>query len=104
MADDPAPPSTWAKPAVEVHMVAVDGQVNGMPEAVVTTDRILHELDGSSALQGQYRFGSIEVHRNGRSSRQDDVLHITKSHREPRRDWHRPAHTARSSASAEACE
>ncbi|KAI0260351.1 hypothetical protein BC834DRAFT_973492 [Gloeopeniophorella convolvens] len=43
-----APPSAWAKPAVEVNLAAVDGHVSGMPEAVVTAGRILHELDGAS--------------------------------------------------------
>jgi hypothetical protein len=40
-----AAPSAWVKPAVEVDMAVVDGKVTGMPEAVVTTGRILHELD-----------------------------------------------------------
>jgi len=31
-------------------MAAVDGHVTGMPEAVVTAGRILHELDGASVL------------------------------------------------------
>jgi 1-phosphatidylinositol-3-phosphate 5-kinase len=42
------PPSAWAKPAVEVNMAAVGGKVTGMPEAVITAGRILHELDGTS--------------------------------------------------------
>jgi 1-phosphatidylinositol-3-phosphate 5-kinase len=50
MVNNAAPPSAWAKPAVEVSMAAVDGHVTGMPEAVVTAGRILHELDGASVL------------------------------------------------------
>jgi 1-phosphatidylinositol-3-phosphate 5-kinase len=50
MVNNAAPPSAWAKPAVEVNMAAVDGHVTGMPEAVVTAGRILHELDGASVL------------------------------------------------------
>ena len=50
MGNNAAPPSAWAKPAVEVNMAAVDGQVTGMPQAVVTAGRILHELDGASVL------------------------------------------------------
>lgn len=53
MANNGAPPSAWAKPAVEVNMAAVDGQVTGMPEAVVTAGRILHELDGASVLSSR---------------------------------------------------
>jgi 1-phosphatidylinositol-3-phosphate 5-kinase len=48
-----APPSAWAKPAVEVNMAAVDGKVTGMPEAVLTAGRILHELDGASVLSSK---------------------------------------------------
>jgi 1-phosphatidylinositol-3-phosphate 5-kinase len=50
MVNNVAPPSAWAKPAVEVNMAAVDGHVTGMPQAVVTAGRILHELDGASIL------------------------------------------------------
>jgi 1-phosphatidylinositol-3-phosphate 5-kinase len=57
MINNAAPPSAWAKPAVEVSMAAVDGQVTGMPEAVVTAGRILHELDGSSVLSSK---GSVD--------------------------------------------
>ena len=57
MVNNAAPPSAWAKPAVEVSMAAVDGQVTGMPEAVVTAGRILHELDGSSVLSSK---GSVD--------------------------------------------
>ena len=53
MTNSAAPPSAWAKPAVEVNMAAVDGQVTGMPEAVVTAGRILHELDGASVLSSK---------------------------------------------------
>jgi len=53
MANNSAPPSAWAKPAVEVNMAAVDGKVTGMPEAVVTAGRILHELDGASVLSSK---------------------------------------------------
>jgi 1-phosphatidylinositol-3-phosphate 5-kinase len=53
MGNNAAPPSAWAKPAVEVNMAAVDGQVTGMPEAVVTAGRILHELDGASVLSSK---------------------------------------------------
>jgi 1-phosphatidylinositol-3-phosphate 5-kinase len=34
-------------------MTAVDRQVTGMPEAVVTAGRILHELDGASVLSSK---------------------------------------------------
>ena len=57
MVNSAAPPSAWAKPAVEVSMAAVDGQVTGMQEAVVTAGRILHELDGSSTLSSK---GSVD--------------------------------------------
>ena len=61
MVNNAAPPSAWAKPAVEVSMAAVDGQVTvtgmGMPEAVVTAGRILHELDGASVLSSK---GSVD--------------------------------------------
>ena len=59
MVNNSAPPSAWAKPAVEVSMAAVDGQVTGMgmPEAVVTAGRILHELDGASVLSSK---GSVD--------------------------------------------
>ena len=57
MVNNAAPPSAWAKPAVEVNMAAVDGQVTGMPEAVVTAGRILHELDGASVLSSK---GSVD--------------------------------------------
>ena len=57
MVNNAAPPSAWAKPAVEVSMAAVDGQVTGMPEAVITAGRILHELDGASVLSSK---GSID--------------------------------------------
>ena len=53
LANNGAPPSAWAKPAVEVNMAAADGQVTGMPEAVVTAGRILHELDGASVLSSK---------------------------------------------------
>jgi hypothetical protein len=36
MANNTAPPSAWAKPAVKVNMAAVDGQVRGIPEAVAS--------------------------------------------------------------------
>jgi len=57
MANNVAPPSAWAKPAVEVSMAAVDGRVTGMPEAVVTAGRILQELDGASVVSSK---GSID--------------------------------------------
>jgi 1-phosphatidylinositol-3-phosphate 5-kinase len=53
LANNGAPPSAWAKPAVEVNMAAADGHVTGMPEAVVTAGRILHELDGASVLSSK---------------------------------------------------
>ena len=34
-------------------MTAVDGKVTGMPEADVTTGRILHELDGALVLSSK---------------------------------------------------
>jgi len=57
LVNNAAPPSAWAKPAVEVNMAAVDGQVTGMPEAVITAGRILHELDGASVLSSK---GSVD--------------------------------------------
>jgi 1-phosphatidylinositol-3-phosphate 5-kinase len=57
MAINGAPPCAWAKPAVEVNMAAVDGRVTGMPEAVITAGRILHELDGASVPSSK---GSID--------------------------------------------
>ncbi len=75
MTNNAAPPSAWAKPAVEVNMAAVDGQVTGMPEAVVTAGRILHELDGSSVLSSKGStdsaasgFVETNVHRGKASS------------------------------------
>jgi 1-phosphatidylinositol-3-phosphate 5-kinase len=75
MASNSAPPSAWAKPAVEVKMAAVDGQVTGMPEAVVTAGRILHELDGASVLSPKGStdstasgFIEMNVHRGKTSS------------------------------------
>ncbi|KAI0299986.1 hypothetical protein B0F90DRAFT_1810525 [Multifurca ochricompacta] len=70
-----APPSAWAKPAVEVNMAAVDGQVTGLPEAVVTAGRILHELDGASVTSSKgstdsrnSAFVETNVHRGKTSS------------------------------------
>ena len=76
MGNNVAPPSAWAKPAVEVNMAAVDGQVTGMPEAVVTAGRILQELDGASVLSskgsttdsGASEFIETNVHRGNTSS------------------------------------
>ena len=65
-----APPMAWAKPAVEVNVAAVDGQVTGMPEAVVTAGRILHELDASSepSSKSSSSFVETNVHRGKTSS------------------------------------
>jgi 1-phosphatidylinositol-3-phosphate 5-kinase len=56
-------------------MAAVDGQVTGMPEAVVTAGRILHELDGASVLSSKGStdsatsgFVETNVHRGNTSS------------------------------------
>jgi 1-phosphatidylinositol-3-phosphate 5-kinase len=75
MGNNASPPSAWAKPAVEVNMAAVDGQVTGMPEAVVTAGRILHELDGASVLSSKGStdsaasgFVETNVHRGKTSS------------------------------------
>jgi len=75
MTNSGAPPSAWAKPAVEVSMAAVDGQVTGMPEAVVTAGRILQELDGASVLSSKgtidsstSAFVETNVHRGKTSS------------------------------------
>jgi 1-phosphatidylinositol-3-phosphate 5-kinase len=75
MGNNSSPPSAWAKPAVEVNMAAVDGQVTGMPEAVVTAGRILHELDGASVLSSKGStdsaasgFVETNVHRGKTSS------------------------------------
>jgi 1-phosphatidylinositol-3-phosphate 5-kinase len=74
MANSAAPPSAWAKPAVEVNMAAVDGRVTGMPEAVITAGRILHELDGASVLSkgstdsATSAFVETNVHRGKTSS------------------------------------
>jgi 1-phosphatidylinositol-3-phosphate 5-kinase len=75
MTNNTAPPSAWAKSAVEVNMAAVDGQVTGMPEAVVTAGRILQELDGTSVLSSNgstdsaaSAFVESNVHRGKTSS------------------------------------
>ncbi|KAI9453676.1 hypothetical protein F5148DRAFT_459148 [Russula earlei] len=73
LANNAAPPSAWAKPAVEVNLAAVDGQVTGMPEAVVTAGRILHELDGTSVVSSKSSstdsaFVETNVHRGKASS------------------------------------
>jgi 1-phosphatidylinositol-3-phosphate 5-kinase len=75
MTNNAVPPSAWAKPAVEVNMAAVDGHVTGMPEAVVTAGRILHELDASlspsskgSTDSGASGFIETNVHRGKTSS------------------------------------
>jgi 1-phosphatidylinositol-3-phosphate 5-kinase len=71
MANNGAPPLAWAKPAVEVNVAAVDGQVTGMPEAVVTAGRILHELDAASdgvSSQSSSSFVETNVHRGKTSS------------------------------------
>ena len=76
MGNNVAPPSAWAKPAVEVNLAAVDGKVTGMPEAVVTAGRILHELDGASVLSSKgsttesaaSAFVETNVHRGKTSS------------------------------------
>lgn len=75
MGNNASPPSAWAKPAVEVNLAAVDGQVTGMPEAVVTAGRILHELDGASVLSSKTStdsaasgFIETNVHRGKTSS------------------------------------
>ena len=75
MGSNASPPSAWAKPAVEVNLAAVDGQVTGMPEAVVTAGRILHELDGASVLSSKGStdsaasgFVETNVHRGKTSS------------------------------------
>ena len=75
MTNNSAPPSAWAKPAVEVNLASVDGQVTGMPEAVVTAGRILHELDGVSVLSSKGStdsaasgFVETNVHRGKTSS------------------------------------
>lgn len=100
MANDAAPPSASAKPAVEVIMAAV--QVTGMPEAVVTAGRVLHESGRASVLssKGQYRSRNIDVHINEGPMRQHVLHTLTSLVREPRRDWRRP----RGSARAGACE
>ena len=65
-----APPMAWAKPAVEVNVAAVDGQVTGMPQAVVTAGRILHELDAASepSSKSSSSFVETNVHRGKTSS------------------------------------
>ncbi|KAI9439217.1 hypothetical protein H4582DRAFT_2119766 [Lactarius indigo] len=71
MANNGAPPLAWAKPAVEVNVAAVDGQVTGMPEAVVTAGRILHELDAASVVSSKTSnssFVETNVHRGKTSS------------------------------------
>jgi hypothetical protein len=92
MANNAASPSAWAKPAVEVNMAAVDGQVTGMPEAVVPAGRILHELDGASVLsfKGSTDSAASGFHRNERASQQDVLHTLTSLIREPRRDWRCP--------------
>ena len=75
MVNNSAPPMAWAKPAVEVNVAAVDGQVTGMPEAVITAGRILHELDSASLVSSKTRtdstnssFVETNVHRGKTSS------------------------------------
>ncbi|KAH8985256.1 hypothetical protein EDB86DRAFT_3105782 [Lactarius hatsudake] len=71
MVNNGAPPLAWAKPAVEVNVAAVDGQVTGMPEAVVTAGRILHELDAASVASSKTSnsaFVETNVHRGKTSS------------------------------------
>ena len=70
-----SPPSAWAKSAVVASVVAVGWQVVGMPEAVVTAGRILHELNDALVLSSRgstdlAAFGFIEanVHRGKTSS------------------------------------
>ncbi|KAF8264840.1 hypothetical protein EI94DRAFT_1779477 [Lactarius quietus] len=61
MTNSGAPPLAWAKPAVEVNVAAVDGQVTGMPEAVVTAGRILHELDAASDVSSKTSSSFLET-------------------------------------------
>ncbi len=71
MVNNGAPPLAWAKPAVEVNVAAVDGQVTGMPEAVVTAGRILQELDAASVASSKTNnsaFVETNVHRGKTSS------------------------------------
>lgn len=70
MANNGAPPMAWAKPAVEVNVAAVDGEVTGMPSAVVTAGRILHELDAASEVSSKSGSSIVEtnVHRGKTSS------------------------------------
>ena len=75
MVNNGAPPLAWAKPAVEVNVAAVDGQVTGMSEAVITAGRILHELDAASvassktsASSANSAFVETNVHRGKTSS------------------------------------
>ncbi|KAH9028723.1 hypothetical protein EDB84DRAFT_1563020 [Lactarius hengduanensis] len=71
MVNNGAPPLAWAKPAVEVNVAAVDGLVTGMPEAVVTAGRILHELDAASVASSKTNnsaFVETNVHRGKTSS------------------------------------
>jgi len=75
MANSGVPPSAWAKPAVEVNVAPVDGKVTGMPEAVVTAGRILHELDAASVVSSKTgtdstnsAFVETNVHRGKTSS------------------------------------
>ncbi|KAH9172442.1 hypothetical protein EDB89DRAFT_2095957 [Lactarius sanguifluus] len=76
MVNNGAPPLAWAKPAVEVNVAAVDGQVTGMPEAVVTAGRILHELDAASVASSKTNnsaFVETNVHRGKTSSVLGDI-------------------------------
>ena len=70
MTNNGAPPLARAKPAVEVNVAAVDGHVTGMPEAVITAGRILHELDSASVVSSKTDSSFVEtnVHRGKTSS------------------------------------
>ncbi|KAH9172446.1 hypothetical protein EDB89DRAFT_2069734 [Lactarius sanguifluus] len=92
MVNNGAPPLAWAKPAVEVNVAAVDGQVTGMPEAVVTAGRILHELDAASVASSKTNssaFVETNVHRGKTSS----VLDSTSTVCPARQDIYAPTVT-----------
>ncbi|KAI0065116.1 hypothetical protein BV25DRAFT_1799271 [Artomyces pyxidatus] len=52
-----APPSAWAKPAVEVNTQAADGRVTAVPEAVEIVGKILQEMDTVSLTSSK---GSLD--------------------------------------------
>ncbi|KAH9847776.1 hypothetical protein C2E23DRAFT_847419 [Lenzites betulinus] len=62
------PRSARAKPAVEVSSLAADGRVSGMPEAVETAGKILHDLGAASKAASSSRSSLSSLTHSRRSS------------------------------------